>query len=750
MTSFHRISRSALLVGAAFMACQAAHAQTAPAPDTASTAGTSDASSIQTTRNDAGEIIVTARHYVPDSAITATKSGIPLIETPQSISVITRDQIDLLSFIDLQQAVRYTAGVGGENYGYDPRYDFISVRGFTPRQYIDGLAVPNTSTFDSTGVDLYLFQSVDILKGPASVLYGSAPPGGILNEELRRPSSTAGAELALKGGTDDFWQAAGTVTGPLTPFLDARITALYRTTSTDQDHTRDQRVAVAPAFTFKFGPDTRLTLLGYYQYDHDRGGAGGFIPAAGSLTANPNGPISRSTNLDDPADLFKRTQYSIGYELDQRLSSAIKFVSNTKYSYYHEDTPIGEYNSAGFLNTTNPASPDYYRTIGQSNYTFGEKVKSFATDNRFNITTATGEIGHNAVVGIDFRSVYDDANYGFDGGPFFLGNRTLDVYDPVYQPVPGRFPESTRYNQQKLQETGVYAQDQLSYARFHLILSGRYDWISTQSATPYTLASTAPIYTDQEQHKFTYRVGLSYVSPSGIAPYVSYATSFEPVVGTDLLTGGSLKPTDTKQWEGGIKFDARTLPGDVKLFATVAGFDIRQKNFVSTQVSQTAANFSLQGGEVEVYGAEFELVARIHQQLTVNLAYSYNHSEVLSSANEPLDVGYPLPVAPKTKASAFVDYTFSKGLLGGFGLGGGVRHTSATTGALPGLFGTPVIYGNSSTLFDANVHYDLPGWRLSVNASNLTDKRYVARCDNYSQCFFGAGRQILGTVTKKF
>ena len=185
-----------------------------------------NAETLKTTKTSNGDIVIVARHYVPQGAETATKSDIPLIQTPQSVSVITRDQIDLLNFTDAQQAVRYTAGAFGENYGPDPRYDFITVRGFTPKQYIDGLAVPATTTISAVGVDLYAFQSLDILKGPASVLYGAAPPGGILNETSRRPSSTFGGEVELKGGTHDFWEGAGTITGAVAPFLDMRMTAL--------------------------------------------------------------------------------------------------------------------------------------------------------------------------------------------------------------------------------------------------------------------------------------------------------------------------------------------------------------------------------------------------------------------------------------------------------------------------------------------------------------------------------------------
>ncbi len=142
--------------------------------------------SLETTRTEVDgmkAIVVTAKHYVPEASISANKSDIPLIETPQSVSVITRDQIDLLNFVDAQQAVRYAAGVEGENYGPDLRYDFLTVRGFTPKQYIDGLAAPISTTIYSVGLDLYGFQSFDILKGPASVSVWQRPAGRYLRSD---------------------------------------------------------------------------------------------------------------------------------------------------------------------------------------------------------------------------------------------------------------------------------------------------------------------------------------------------------------------------------------------------------------------------------------------------------------------------------------------------------------------------------------------------------------------------------------
>jgi iron complex outermembrane receptor protein len=205
-----------LLAGAMLMAVPfgAAQAQTSDEADSAvATQPDSEGDSLETIRTESGTIIVTARRYVPGQAF-ANKSDIPLIETPQSISVITRDQIDLLNFVDAQQAVRYTAGVFGENYGPDLRYDFFTVRGFTPKQYIDGLAAPVSTTIYSTGMDLYAFESFEVLKGPASILYGNAPPGGIYNETSRRPSDRFDGEVQAKLGTDEYKSLAGTIALP--------------------------------------------------------------------------------------------------------------------------------------------------------------------------------------------------------------------------------------------------------------------------------------------------------------------------------------------------------------------------------------------------------------------------------------------------------------------------------------------------------------------------------------------------------
>jgi iron complex outermembrane receptor protein len=738
-----RLAQFRLLASVALVIPGVAHAQAVaqqeppPAADPVSDQATG--STLETTRTQEGDIVITARHFVPQGSATATKSDIPLIQTPQSVSVITRDQIDLLNFIDAQQAVRYTAGAFGENYGPDARYDFVTVRGFTPKQYIDGLAVPATTTISAVGVDLYAFQSLDILKGPASVLYGAAPPGGILNETSRRASSVFDGEAEIKGGTNSFFQGATTITGPVSRFLDVRATALYRDSKGDIDFQHNKRLLLSPTATLKIGNDTRLTGLFYYQHDRNLGGNGGFLPVYGTLLPSPTGlKISRSTNLDSPNTLFKRNQWGAGYDFEHRFAKGVVFHSNTKWSHYDEKTPIGLYSGGGFINTTDPTLPSYYRTLQQYNFSFAEKVTSFASDNRFDLKLHTGAITHKILVGVDYRNVRNNAAFGF----VFAGQ--LDAFDPEYDPAFEQdigFPSA--YNQQKLKQTGIYGQDQIAIGQLFVTLGGRYDWVDVTS-----------FGAKQKQKKFTYRAGANYVTSSGLAPFISYSTSFEPVLGQDAITNDPFKPTSVSQWEGGVKYDARSLPDNIKLFATAAVFNIREKNFVVAQVGPTPIS-GTQAGEVEVKGLELELVGRFNQQLSINASYSYNDSEVKKNVNAPMDVGFPLPTTPKHKLSLFGDYTVRSGTLAGFGGGAGVRYNSASAGSLPsGTFPAvsfgPTIVTGKATLFDAILHYDAPRFRVAINASNLFDKNYIARCTGLYGCVYGAGRQVIATLTGKF
>lgn len=675
-----------------------------------------------------GEILVIARDYVPTGSVTATKSDIPLIETPQSISVITRDQIDLLNFIDVQQAVRYTAGVSGENFGPDLRFDFINVRGFTPKQYIDGLAAPITTSIFSTGVDLYAFETLDILKGPSSVLYGNAPPGGIYNQVTRRPRSEFGGEMQVKYGTTDYKQFATFVTGPATDRIDGAFSLMVRDRDADRDFVQARRVTGAPAVTLKIGPETTLTGLLYYQYDEVEGETNGFLPVVGTLEPNPNGQIGRGTNLGEPDyNRYRRRQFGAGYDFQHGFTDAIRFRSNTKWSTYDENQLVIY---GGGLGADN-------RTVSRFNFPYDEEVKSFATDNRVEANFGSDDFRNKLLVGVDYRNVTNFARFGFGFAPPFVS--TIDLYDPVYNAAPIATPGlDFTFNNQRLKQTGVYGQDQIRIGDLYILVGGRYDWVKIRDRR---------FGTTEKQDKFTYRVGANYVTDAGIAPYISYATSFEPLLGTNSLTLEPFSPSKGRQIEGGVKFDARGLPDDIKLFATAAVYHIKQTNVPSSNFVTTPPIVT-QSGEVKVKGAEFELVARFRDRFSINASYSYTDSEITES-NIPEEIGARLTVTPKHDASLFLDYVFSDGALEGLGIGGGVRYASRSAGTLPSAF-SDAIYADDPVLFDAIVRYDTPDWRFAVNGSNILDKKYVARCNGPVGCNFGAARQVIGTVTRKF
>jgi iron complex outermembrane recepter protein len=687
-----------------------------------------DSPSIQET------VIVIAPDYVPEDGGTANKSNIPLIETPQSVSVITRDQIDLLAFIDAQQAVRYTSGAFGENYGPDLRFDFLTVRGFTPKQYIDGLAAPVSTSILSVGVDLYAFESFDILKGPASALYGSSPPGGLYNQISRRPDSEFGGEVQAKYGSDNYMQVAGTVHGPLSDTVSYSLTGLYLDREAERDLVSAERMLVAPALTWEITPDTTLTGLGYFQSDEVLGDTNGFLPVFGTLLPNPLGQIDPSTNVGDPNNRFERDQWAVGYEFTHDFTDAVSFVSNLKVSDYDEASPTSIYGGGGLVDADFNGVPDDFRTVQQYNFSYAETVKSVTTDNRFDVTLDSGGLTHEIIAGVDYRKVENKADFGF-----IFANQ-IDLFNPVYAPQailePG-YPFA--FNNQMLKQTGLYVQDHIGLGNLYLTLSGRQDWVTIENNA--TSAET-------EQEKFTYRVGGNYIFDSGVAPYVSYATSFEPVLGSDSVTLQEFEPSEGEQLEAGVKYDARGLPDGYKLLLTAAAYQIKQKNVVSTSPSVTPV-FGTQTGEVEVNGVEFEAVSRINDKLSINASLSLTDSEVVASSTA-VEVGAELPVTPETKASLFADYTFSDGMFAGFGIGAGVRYTSESQGSLPGPFNPVVFTGEDSTLFDAIIRYDTTDWRFALNGSNLLDEVYVARCSGPAGCTYGAGQQIIATVTRKF
>jgi iron complex outermembrane receptor protein len=668
-----------------------------------------------------GPVVVTAERYVSKEGSSASKSDIPLVEMPQSVSVVSRDMIDLLNWSSLNESVRYSAGATGEAFGPDERYDWLQIRGFDPVQFIDGVQAPIGSV-NNTGTDLYGSDSVEVLKGPASVLYGQSPPGGIVNMVSRRPQDVRGGELEVQGGEYNMWQVAGDLTGPLSDRVSGRITALYRDRETQVDFLTSKRLFISPAVKFSFGEDTELTLLANYQDDDLENQSTGFLPIYGTMLPNPLGKVPVGRNLGETGyNFFKREQWSAGYDFSHRFNDRVSIQQNLKYFDVKVDSRAVF--GAGLVDNDFNGVPDDFRTVNRFDFPFNERIDSLSVDTRAYFDLGGDSIEQSLLVGVDYRDYDGFSEFGFGLAP------AIDLFDPVYDAV---IPPATLFPfiDETREQVGVYFQDQIKAGRFILTLNGRNDWVDRNPTTGATVS-------DEE---FTYRVGANYVFDNGLAPYIQAATSFQPVSGA-TFAGEAFVPTTGDQVEAGLKYDGRTLGRGVKLFGSLAAYEIVQQNVLTPDPVNLF--FSVQEGEVEVKGVELEVAARIRERLTFNLAFTSIDTEVTKTSGT--DLGNEMVAVPDMLASALVDYTFQEGPMAGFGFGLGLRHRGEMFGD-----GANQFKSDSVTMYDAILHYDTQNWRFAVNASNFTDEIFVDRCSSVSNCFYGTRRLVTGSVTRKF
>ena len=673
------------------------------------------------------EVVVSAPKYVSTEGRSASKSDIPLVEMPQSVSVVSRDMIDLLNWTSLNESVRYSAGATGEAFGPDERYDWLQVRGFDPVQFIDGVQAPIGSV-NNTGTDLYGSESVEVLKGPASVLYGQAPPGGIVNMVSRRPQDEFGGELEAQAGEYNMWQIAGDVTGPLTDTVSGRITALYRDRETQVDFLQSKRLFISPAITFHIGDATELTLLANYQKDNLDNQSTGFLPIYGTALPNPLGKVPVGRNLGETGvNFFNRKQWSAGWDFSHEFNENFTIQQNFKYFDVNVDSRAVF--GAGLHDADFNGTPDDFRTVDRFDFPFNERIESLSVDTRAQFKLMSGAVEHAILVGVDYRDYDGFSEFGFAAVP------SIDLFDPVYDaviPPAFFFPPFIDETRKQL---GVYAQEQMKVGGFVVTLNGRHDDVKRNPAAG----------SSHDDKKFSYRAGVNYVFENGFAPYAQVARSFQPVVGatfgTDGTDGTPFEPTTGDQVEAGIKYDGRTLGDDVRVFGSLAGYKITQKNIATPDPAHVG--FSVQEGEAEVKGVELEIAARIRERMTFNLAFTSIDTEITKS--NAGDLGNELPAVPDLLISALADYTFQQGPLAGLGFGLGLRHRGHLFGD-----GANAFESDSVTMYDAILHYDTRNWRVAVNASNFTDKIFVDRCSSTANCFYGTRRLITGSITRKF
>jgi iron complex outermembrane receptor protein len=692
------------------------------------------------------------RGFVAPVSATATKTDTPVLETPQSVSTVTRDQIEAQAAQNLNGALRFTPGIATDTRGAVAlRLDQFFVRGFTVPQFLDGMRLFGGRDANPS-VDPYRVERIDVLRGPASVLYGQSSPGGLVNLVSKRPTETPYREFLLQGGSYGTFRTGLDMSGALNQdgTVLGRVVGSYYRSDTQIDRVEEERYYIAPSVTFRPTTDTSITLLGLYQRDPE-GGSYGSVPAYGSVLPNPNGRVPTNRWDGNPSfDRLNRTQYQIGYLAEHRFNDTFTLRQNFRYA--HSDGYYRQLYGTFGANLL----PDY-RTVLRATTGTDATFDTITLDTHLQSRFSTGPAAHTLLTGIDY---YNVRSRTFSGSSSTAPS--YDLYNPIYDGITIRpLTYQTRAVQDQ-NSLGFYAQDQIRLGRFAIQLGGRYDRYDSDTQTE-TFATRSVTRSTQDVGAFTGRAGIVYLFDSGFAPYFSYAESFEPQSGTfsPARGGGAFDPTTGRQYEIGLRYQP---PGTNALFSA-ALFDLTRQNVLTTDPNDS--RYSIQTGEVRSRGVELEARASLAQGLDLVGAFTYLDAEVTGSNNTVTDnrgiVGLPTrtrpekgstPVGvPDILASLWANYTFQPGAsLEGLGVGAGIRYVGASWGDTANTLKVP-----DYTLVDLTARYDLgrlnpglEGTSLQVNVNNLFDKQYVSTCNTYAWCWYGFRRSVIATLRHRF
>lgn len=646
--------------------------------------------------------------YVAKRTTTGSKTDSAVIDNPQSISTVTRQQMDDQGAQTVDQALRYTTGAYTQD-GTDIRFDQLQARGFDMDSYLDGLGLFQSPRFATPRIDPYLLDRIDVLFGPSSVLYGQGSPGGLANFVSKQPTETPYHEIVMQAGNHNNYQLGFDFSGP----VDRDRTVLYRITGLGRDartqvsNIKDQRIAIAPSLTIRPDRNTTFTLQGGYQRDPN-GGLFNPVPSSGTLFANPNGRLGPDQYFGNPdTDGMHRTQYWFGYQFEHQFNDTWSVSQNLRY--LHIDERYYQTSVTSALGADN-RSVDMWGNVDYEHWS------QFGVDTHAQAKFKTGDVAHTVLFGLDYRRVLG----GDDMGGAIAGQ--LDLFSPNYSSLAMMTP-NTRLDY-ALSQLGTYAQDELRYRNWVLTLGIREDWATTNQQSNSTVQHA-------RDHAFTWRAGLAYEFSNGIVPYFSYAKSFKPVLGSSAA-GAPFVPTTGKQYEVGVRYQ----PPGYQAYFRLAAYDLRQDN-VSTTDPDNAA-YSVQTGQVRSRGIEAEAHVNLTDELKLIASYAYLDQRV----TEDTTLTGTRPVsAPRHNAALWADYTLHQGPLRNLGFGAGVRYMGNTEGSSTGTFQVP-----SRVLADAALHYDWRQWRLGLNINNVFNREYISYCSNSFICYWGATRTIVGTA----
>lgn len=669
--------------------------------------------------------------YVAEYSISATKMDIPIIATPRSITVISREQLEDRGAGDLTEALAYTTGLSvpnGSTAGLLSLYA-INLRGFSAADatYRDGTQIQAGLAFEAP-VEVYAFQRIEILRGPASVLYGAGQPGGIINLVTKRPTDTPMFEVGFEFGSYDHTQLTLDVSDKIDADGDLRyrLTGLYQRSGHYIDFVNNDATYIAPALTWEPSSDTSLTLLSHYHSTSTKLGSPAF-PRAAVKGSTIHGSVPSDRYIGNPAfDNYASEEWAGGYLFEHNFAGNWTFRQHFRYrdiSYTARDTFTTYYIEPFiYLDDVND------RTVARLHRARYEDANTFTLDNRLISRWDAGLIEHTVLVGLDYKTLEATSR----GSGYDVPTTPLDIYDPNYGRPFQSIPDSEfTTSATEAQQVGLYVQDHIRIGEhWALSLGARQDWVE----------STTSEAGQRERDELSLHGGLVWLPGGGWAPYVSYSESFAPKYGTDKSTGNPFEPITGIQYEIGVRY----RPPGTGLAIGIAAFRITRENALvrapDGSLNPDGSPNQVQTGVTRSRGVELSLRADLSSNLQVDFSYTYLDVEVTEAGgNQNLEGNEKPDVAPHS-ASIWLDYRVTSGALDGLGLGIGVRYEDETWADAAN---TAKLH--AATFVDAALRYNATeNLRFQVTAENLLDeqKAYCLGDKPLSPCYFGQPRTV--------
>ncbi|WP_146303812.1 ferrichrome porin FhuA, partial [Escherichia coli] len=534
---------------------------------------------------------------------TGTKTDTPIQKVPQSISVVTAEEMALHQPKSVKEALSYTPGVAVGTRGASNTYDYLIIRGFaadgqSQNNYLNGLKLQGNFYNDAV-IDPYMLERAEIMRGPVSVLYGKSSPGGLLNMVSKRPTTEPLKEVQFKAGTDSLFQTGFDFSDALDDdgVYSYRLTGLARSANAQQKGSEEQRYAIAPAFTWRPDDKTNFTFLSYFQNEPETGYYG-WLPKEGTVEPLPNGKrLPTDFNEGAKNNTYSRNEKMIGYSFDHEFNDTFTVRQNLRFA----QNKVSQKSVYGYGMCSDPlytkdqealkASPclsipqsQWGHTLTRQYVIDNEKLENFSVDTQLQSKFATGSVDHTLLTGVDFMRMRNDIDswFGYAGSVAPSDIYNLDRSDFDFGAHPN--PSGPYRVLLKQKQTGLYVQDQAQWDKVLVTLGGRYDW-ADQSSFNRDYGNKS----ERDDKEFTWRGGVNYLFDNGVTPYFSYSESFEPASQTDA-NGDLFAPSKGKQYEVGVKY----VPEDRPIVVTGALYQLTKTN--NLMADPNGSLFSVEGG----------------------------------------------------------------------------------------------------------------------------------------------------------